>query len=241
MDDAVISLGGYIKLCKDPVSVIDVFSNDPWIKPGFITGRTDDAIKARKKEELRNQKMYSYHLEFWDFAAAWMGRGYLSWQDNVNWSNDARLIKALERRILDTVSWGKFTTVIFPLAIGGHTDHVICNHIALSIGENCRRKFKTLFFEDMPYATNPTLWPKSPLWSQIVNKKMKARRFNVAEVVMLKNKAISNYNSQFNKEKLDRIAHFLYKQNNDNKLHKFKEKYLKQHYLIEERLWEFLT
>lgn len=237
MDDAVISLGGFIKVCGKPVFIVDVFGYDPWTRPPFSKVNKKSNIEVRKKEEGENQKLYNYQVEFWNYKAAWKERGYLDWQGEVDWDRDGKLISNLKDRVLRVISEKQFKIVIFPLAVGGHIDHLICNHIALSISGYFCREVRFLFYEDLPYAFNPALWCKSPLWFKITRGKMRAKRINIESVVELKKRAISNYRSQFTERELSRMIDFSYKRSKDSKIHKFKERYLEQFYSVEERLW----
>jgi LmbE family N-acetylglucosaminyl deacetylase len=139
-DDAAFALGGALAAgALTPVSVVVLFSrtNHTLHGPGAI----DEVSRQRKAEE----------------AAALGGRvRELAFLDLDDWSLErrayARLAPAAEREaaaaIARVAERMPAATLLFPLAVGAHPDHVA----AQALADLFDARWRVGFYEDMPYA-----------------------------------------------------------------------------------------
>jgi LmbE family N-acetylglucosaminyl deacetylase len=144
IDDAVLSLGGFIANCHSrhvPIEVYNVFTITNWVNPELISVRGLDeqyVTALRKSEELLVSRMLNYRCYFWDY------------KDFVLRTKDAgsenALAQEIKHRIAALVSDG--LACFFPGGTG-HPDHEIINQIGLELLSSYPNIF---FFEDQPYA-----------------------------------------------------------------------------------------
>ncbi len=138
-DDAAFSLGGALAAgTLGPVSVAVLFSRSNHTLQGL--GAVDEVSRRRKAEE----------------AAALTGRvRELEFLDLEDWSFDrrayARLAPAAEREAAATIARMAArlpaATLLFPLAIGAHPDHVAAQALAALFDA----RWRVGFYEDLPY------------------------------------------------------------------------------------------
>jgi LmbE family N-acetylglucosaminyl deacetylase len=162
MDDAFLSIGGTIltwRNCKS-VDVIDVFGFDPWLKLR-LNRQTSETQKNiwRQREELFNAELCGCRVEFWRYQGA-LSRGYAEWNANLDLARDKDLRANIAFRILERVREQRYKQILFPLGVGGHTDHQLIREIGAHLAPSLINEGveNIYFYEDLPYATETSNW-----------------------------------------------------------------------------------
>ncbi len=141
IDDAVFSLGGLLSRDKDKKQkVVDVFSKSKYTLGSKADGR--DVTEIRKEEERNALRKVGADVEFLDIADTSM-RPDLRKGD----------IYKLEKKLTKYLGEGRH--VYFPLAIGGHGDHVALSLVGIGLLAKTGSD-NIYFYEDLPYAFKTT-------------------------------------------------------------------------------------
>lgn len=199
MDDAFLSIGGTILSWRETkeIHIVDVFGFDPWI---VLQNRLEmDKVQQnawRRKEELFNASLCNCNIEFWDYTGA-LNREYPTWNAEIDWIQDEVLYTNIRHDILTKIENNKYSQVLFPLAVGGHTDHRIIREIALSLTSSLTDNCELLFYEDLPYATELDHWE---CWQQLANHEdelsMSSLYIDISTQVDRKTLLLQTYRSQ---------------------------------------------
>jgi LmbE family N-acetylglucosaminyl deacetylase len=199
MDDAFLSVGGIILTWRDrkDIHVIDVFGFDPWITL-HTRFRVSDIKQNewRRREEQFNAALCDCQVEFWDYTGA-LNRGYSPWNADIDWTRDGDLYKKIKHDILNRVEKQKYEQILFPLAVGGHTDHRLIREVALSLISSLTSVKEICFYEDLPYATGVEHWE---CWQQLSDYEskftMSSRYVDISAQVRNKVSLLRTYSSQ---------------------------------------------
>ncbi len=199
MDDAFLSLGGTI-LCQRndcEIHVVNVFGFDPWIKPLTrlrLTKQQQNSL--RRREETFNAKLCGCEVKFWNYAAA-LNRGYSGWNDEINWKRNRRPFESIREDLLDLVKKQKYKEVIFPLGVGGHTDHRLITEVALSLISEINGERQVHFYEDLPYAAEPRNWRRWQRFSDLGERVEVERTYaDIGSEIEYKMLLLQTYSSQ---------------------------------------------
>lgn len=160
-DDACFSIGGIIQASQKGY-LINIYTKSDHVENIFIAQQLKSHHKAistlRKQEDMafvNSCKLTAINLNFKEPKLLGINPFDLN---NIN--NDvAFLNKHLIKVVLDIIQSRKsqIYQIFCPIGIGGHRNHV---STTLSILKNInfiREKAKVYFYEDLPYANNPSL------------------------------------------------------------------------------------
>jgi len=145
IDDAILSIGGIIAGMKGKrnVTIKYVFSTSNWVNPEIVStagmlGNTELVTKQRTLEEANVSSHYHYQTEMMGFLDLPL-RGEISFE---------KIVVDVQRKLSRSITLND--TCIFPLGLG-HPDHLLVSAIGFYMKS---KKFKTLFYEDLPYASS---------------------------------------------------------------------------------------
>jgi len=145
IDDAILSIGGIIAGMKGKrdVMIKYVFSTSNWVNPEIpstagMLGNTELVTKQRVQEEATVSSHYHYQTEMMGFLDLPL-RGGISFEKTAI---------DVQKKLSKSITLND--TCIFPLGLG-HPDHMLVSAIGFYLKS---KKFKILFYEDLPYASS---------------------------------------------------------------------------------------
>jgi LmbE family N-acetylglucosaminyl deacetylase len=196
-DDALLALGGSIQLWQPcPITVLTLFGTCAWTVGDSKSHKEITALN-RKEEKLALSAAgcASVCLEYKEVLL----RGYSEW-NAVPGKSDSILQNQLERELLEKIP--SRSEVYIPLAIGGHTDHVLTRNAALKLSERLRKKLCSIYlYEDLPYA-----W-----YEDVVSHALrlpvqdKPILMDIHRVIESKIKLIANYKTQIGPDEINKV------------------------------------
>jgi len=147
IDDAILSIGGIIAGLKGKQDLVIkyVFSTSNWVNPEItfvagLLGKTELVTEQRVKEEAALSALYDYKTDMMGFLDLPLRQGISIEKTAID----------VQKKLAGSIT--KKDTCIFPMGIG-HPDHVLVS----AVGFYLRKKgFRTLFYEDLPYASSAT-------------------------------------------------------------------------------------
>jgi len=139
-DDAAFSLGAAIAVgALGPFAVINLFSRTSFTLQGM--GAVDEVSRQRKAEEtaaMANRARQLAFLDLDDWCLGTRAQALLPAEDHAK-AQDA---------ITQLATGMRTRTLLFPMGIGDHPDHLAAHHLAASFDPTWR----VGFYEDLPYA-----------------------------------------------------------------------------------------
>ncbi|MES2974320.1 MAG: PIG-L family deacetylase [Pseudomonadota bacterium] len=150
-DDAAFSLGGAIAAgALGPFAVINLFSRTSFTLQGL--GPVEEVSRHRKAEEAAALADRARRIAFLDYDDWCLGtRG----QAGLPAQAGAQAFEAIA-----SLATGMGTrTLLFPLGIGAHPDHLAAHHLAGQFSDGWR----VGFYEDLPYAALAGAQPEAHL------------------------------------------------------------------------------
>jgi len=151
IDDAMLSLGGFISNYKYHVDVINVFTTTNYTINGLFD--IDDVTKLRKQEEEKVSSVVWYQSFFWDYLDAII-RIWSDEEDFINKDynpkNDAVYDK-LYKQVVNFIRHNRYDSVFFPSWIWNHVDHIALSQIWKDLSNI---ESQIYFYEDLWYPEN---------------------------------------------------------------------------------------
>jgi LmbE family N-acetylglucosaminyl deacetylase len=223
-DDACFSIGGLLlKRTSKEVVILTVFSksrdtrNLKLLKPffnaikvlnlNFLRGIVVKVVsKERQKEDRRFcDSLWAVQkiLPFKDSSL----RGYiqpcLTNADNID---KEPIYNAVFRAIEKCVFSGSYTSILCPLAVGDHVDHLIVLKAFLQILKKNRNIPEVFFYEDLPYASAYKLdFISSLAWKRTGSNT--PLFVDITVEMPLKQKLVDIYRSQSTRKRKERILY----------------------------------
>lgn len=74
--------------------------------------------------------------------------------------NEDGLVSQITQKLVDRVNEKKIDTILCPMAIQGHTDHLVAFDAVIKAHQQFNQQIKLVFYEDLPYARNKTAYSK---------------------------------------------------------------------------------
>ena len=199
-DDALLSLGGSIcRWQSTEIEVITVFGTCAWAVGGDMSAA--EITRLNRQEELKALQKAGSKCVLLDFDEVLL-RGYEKWNSEPN-MNDQNLREDVEKTLRNLVKPN--SEVYVPLAVGGHTDHVICKdaaiqNIELWFENNC----EVYFYEDLPYS-----WYDDPsLTAKKLGYKSKQIFTDITEFMSCKIYLIKIYKTQIGVEEVRKVREY---------------------------------
>ena len=170
MDDAFLSLGGLISGYSTAIDfqIIAIFGNDPWctFHDRFrLQKRHLNAL--RKREDKFSAWMCNCRIQIWDFVSS-PQRGHQIWNGEYDPILDDDVKQKILNKIESFITKNKIDVVLWPLGVGGHTDHRLVSSIPRELTSKHLCKFS--FYEDLPYSAfdfHWQTWPPSNVMSSM--------------------------------------------------------------------------
>jgi LmbE family N-acetylglucosaminyl deacetylase len=220
LDDAILSLGGYLQSNNDENNTIITLFNTAWTA---IDENMDYAsiTSMNLKEELTVVKKIGCKHIFLGYDEALL-RGYKQWNEAYSSSNDQKVFYNVVNEIKSILNNNKYNEIFFPMAIGEHVDHVMVYEVAKLLLDFCAEKYiEILFYEDLPYASYGGV-------SERIQKVSKdfdiiQHSFEITEYFEEKCNYLKIYRSQLMLQDIDRIKRYVKHMDGDN--------------IVNERVW----
>ena len=197
LDDAVLSCSDHILSWKKEgydITVVTMFSDfgkDKTSTNPFLCGyKSSSAFKMqRKQEDVRAMKLIKTkykHLDFTDAGFRKSGKNLIYnalelFSGSVS-KKDTSLLTQVSKEL---EKFKDFDSVVSPLGIGRHVDHLITRSIAEKLFAN-----KVNYYVDFPYARNPHNWSLKDFWNLVVMDK------SVIKMSKMKRNVLNCYDSQ---------------------------------------------
>ena len=149
-DDIAFSIGGLLsKGNMNNVTVLDVFSLSSFLYDRQLSKEVSGTVtRLRKQEERRFCNSIRANCCFLDFPDSSL-RGYTGYfvKSKLEEELENAVLDSIEQKLIDT----EYDSVLYPLGIGDHIDHLIVS----SAVQNLSFKHNDIVFfgyEDLPYA-----------------------------------------------------------------------------------------
>lgn len=152
-DDAAISIGGLIRKVakKYSCNILTLFGRSNYTRElGFHAGW--EAVTSRREREDRAYAIaVGARLTYFDFpeASLRLGSSFEAIFTGENYT-DSSLLEELSSVVAQRLNEIRPLFLLAPLGLGGHCDHVLIRELARVLASG--RDFKTVFYEDLPYA-----------------------------------------------------------------------------------------
>lgn len=220
-DDAILSVGG--RLLVNPeveeFSVLNAFSTCACT---ILPNLTDSAeiTRLNNAEESAAIGSVGADLQFM-YLPEVMLRGYKKWDVAPEYPKDDAVRNKLTAKILEVAA--KANRIYFPLAIGNHTDHLICVDSAkVLLGQGAFSGKDFFFYEDLPYAIDSPFKIALDSVARYLGRALEERVIDVSEVIDRKVELIASYRTQYDLEYAKKMK--VYAANISGKVDSFKER-----------------
>lgn len=224
-DDACFSTGGFLlKKTSKEATVLTVFSkcqyapNLKLLKPlrgavkflnmNFLEGTIATyASRTRRKEDKRFCDSVSATQRYLPFKAASMRERANHYSADLDTVNREPVYGSVFKAIENCASSGAYDSVLCPLAVGNHVDHMIVLKAFLQTLEKDNGiSAEVFFYEDLPYASAYEL----DSIRSLALKRTGAREplfVDITTEMPLKQKLVGTYRSQLGNETKESILH----------------------------------
>lgn len=189
LDDAVLSLGGFLSLMQNSNCKVITIFNTAWsideeIKDWRNITKKNLAEEKKVMEELRCE------FRFLNYPEALL-RGYIKWYDALDFEKDKVYFEKIVRDLLPEIE--KYDNFFLPRGIGKHVDHLLIREIFTVIPKLANSIF---FYEDLPYSCYEEF--------QEFDKEMEIL-IDISKVIEKKCKLLDIYKSQLDKDMIAMI------------------------------------
>lgn len=152
LDDAILSLGGYLQQHKDKNDIVFTLFNTAWTTlEGDYSAQQITEMNLKEEKDVINLIGCKHKFANYDEALL---RGYKNWNDSLRIEHDNYLLNSIISDVIGIVKENNVTKIFFPLAIGKHVDHVLVFEVAKKLTSFfSQEEIQILFYEDLPYAT----------------------------------------------------------------------------------------
>lgn len=201
-DDAMLSMGGRI-LTLDETTVVTVFGTCAWTT--LSKEYTPDEITKRNQaEERKVMNAANVTSILYELPEALL-RGYKKW--NTAYLHDSdKLHEADISRLLRKHTKG-MSRIYFPLAVGGHVDHVLVARQLLVLHDELRDNETEMFvYEDLPYSWYGGLDKSIALMQK--NFTLTPYVADITNVMERKVRLLEYYKSQLAKADIDKVKKY---------------------------------
>lgn len=173
LDDAALSCGGQITEERDkgsPVTVVTLFAGVPRYDSLSEFARSvleeygePDWMEKKRSEDAEALEMLGVRILHLDELEALFRMDsaernlYQSWEEILSGrpkEADDEVTGRLAGHLRSIIADGRNNPIYFPMAFGGHVDHVIANRVGKLICKE-RPGCRVLFYEDQPYPPSP--------------------------------------------------------------------------------------
>lgn len=205
LDDAILSLGGYLLSRKDKNDLVFSLFNTAWtaLDEDYSVQEITD---MNLEEEKKVISMIGCKHKFGGYNEALL-RGYTNWNAPLCIESEKELLEKIIFEICEVVKKGNFDKIFSPLAIGKHVDHVLVYEVAKKIKRKLEEwKIELLFYEDLPYAT---YGGRNERLQEIKNDfALLEKKFNISSFFEQKCCCLKCYKSQLNDLDIARIKKY---------------------------------
>lgn len=145
LDDAILSLGGFLTLMqKQNCKVITIFNTAWSIDTNLKEWR--DITRKNLAEEREVMEQLKCDFEFLDFPEALL-RGYARWNDALDMEKEYEVFRSITECLSPEIK--KYDNIFFPRGIGNHVDHLLIKKLSDNASAY---KDNIFFYEDLPYS-----------------------------------------------------------------------------------------
>lgn len=180
LDDAVLSLGGFLSLMHSSNCKVITIFNTAWSIDGNIKD-WENITKKNLAEEKNAMKKLRCEFGFLNYPEALL-RGYINWNDEIDMEKEKNLFKKIIQDLLPEIE--RYDDIFFPKGIGKHVDHLLTRNIFTEIP---KLKNNIFFYEDIPYSCYEEL--------QTFDKEMEIL-IDISKVIENKTELLNIYKSQ---------------------------------------------
>mgnify|MGYP000694294208 CR=1 FL=1 len=189
LDDAILSLGGFLSLMQNlNCKVITIF-NTAWSIDKDIK-EWKSITKKNLAEEKKAMRELRCDFKFLNYPEALL-RGYIRWNDALDLKKDKKLFEKITRDLLPEVE--KYDNIFLPRGIGKHVDHLLIREMFTAIPKSQNSIF---FYEDLPYSCYEEF--------EEYDKEMNIL-IDISRVINIKTKLLNIYKSQLDMDTIEMV------------------------------------
>lgn len=189
LDDAVLSLGGFLSLMHSSNCKVITIFNTAWSVDENIKD-WENITEKNLAEEKSVMKKLKCEFKFLNYPEALL-RGYVKWNADLDMEKEKSLLKRIIQDLLPEIE--KYDNIFFPKGIGKHVDHLLTRNIFTAIPK-LTKNINIFFYEDIPYSCYEEL--------PVFDKEMEIL-IDISKVIENKSELLNIYKSQLD---LDMIA-----------------------------------
>lgn len=207
LDDAILSLGGFLQKHNDKNDLVFTLFNTAWtILEGNYSVQKITEINLTEEKGVINLIGCQHKFGGYDEALL---RGYKNWNDELRLDDEEILLNSIVNQINTLIEENNFTEVFFPLAVGKHVDHVLVYEASKKIINHLDNKnIKVAFYEDLPYAI---YGGKDERLDEVKNDyTLSASQVNISNYFQKKYEYLKFYKSQLTEDDLEKIKKYAY-------------------------------